>query len=75
MKTQNIMQRAEIALTYWEPDSMWARLIERDIDENDLEALQFHVDEADAQKEMQEGFSQRYDARLRLLEAIEESKV
>lgn len=48
----NIMQLAEEALSFWEPDSMWSRLIERDIDANDLEALAFHVKQANTEKDM-----------------------
>jgi hypothetical protein len=64
MSKENIMRRAEEALTYWDQGSMWSRLIERDIDENDLESLQYHVDEADAQMNMQESFNEEFMRRL-----------
>lgn len=62
--SENIMQTAEKALEYWDEDSMWARLIERDIDANDLESLQFHVDEANNQMSMQEDFARKFQDRL-----------
>jgi len=64
MKVDNVMQQAEEALDYWESGSMWARLIERDINDNDMEALQFHVDEANAQKNLQESFTHDFIDRL-----------
>lgn len=67
----NVMQQAEEALEYWNSSTMWGRLIERDINDNDLEALRFHVDEANAQMEMCQSFDIRYDARYRLLDALQ----
>lgn len=49
---KNILQRAEAALEYWGEEHMWGRLIVRDIDANDLEALEFHLKEACAEQEM-----------------------
>lgn len=49
---QNVLQQAEVALDFWEEDSMWYRLIERDIMGNDLESLAFHVREANAQMDI-----------------------
>ena len=42
----NVMQEAEQALEYWGEHSFWGRLILRDLDANDLDALAFHVKEA-----------------------------
>jgi hypothetical protein len=50
--TENIMQRAEKALDYWDAGTMWARLIERDLDANDIEALEFHLKEAESEMEV-----------------------
>lgn len=48
----NIMQRAETALAFWDDESMWTRLIQRDIDANDMEALSFHLGQADSDMEL-----------------------
>lgn len=72
----NVIEQAEIALEYWGSTAMWGRLIERDINDNDLEALEFHVNEANAQMSMCQEFNQHYDARYRLLDALQaEAKV
>lgn len=48
----NIMERAETALEFWDDESMWTRLIQRDLDTNDMEALAFHLDNADSDMEI-----------------------
>ena len=60
----NVMIQAEQALEYWDSETLWGRLIERDLENNDLEALQFHVNEANSQKQMQESFDSEFMRRL-----------
>lgn len=64
MSETNVMQRAEKSLSFWDQGSMWARLIERDLNDNDLEALEFHLSEAEsAQTEFEnlEEYSKKFD--------------
>lgn len=64
MGKKNIMERAEGALEYWDEDSMWARLIERDLKFEDYEALEYHLNEADSQKHIQDSFNVDFMERL-----------
>ena len=45
-------QARELA-EYW-VGTMWARLIEQDIDNNDLEALKYHIAQSKAEMSLQE---------------------
>lgn len=50
---ESLMEHAADMLDYWS-GTMHARIIQRDIDANDLEALAYHVDVAHAEMRMQE---------------------
>lgn len=73
-QSTTLMEQAAIALEYWGSNTMWRRLIERDINDDDLEALQFHVDEANAQMNMCTNYDHIFDARYQLMDAIMEAK-
>lgn len=45
-ENQNIMEEAQHALEYWEGEGI-GKVIEADIDRNDLEALYGHLKESD----------------------------
>lgn len=49
----NIMEAAEEMLEYWD-GTMWARVIERDLQTDDLEALHYHVSQAEKERSIQE---------------------
>lgn len=49
----NLLERAADLIDYWE-GTVHARVLERDIDANDLEALKYHVSQAEAEMQMQE---------------------
>lgn len=53
MTNDRLYERAENCMAYFE-NELPARLIERDLDTFDLEALAFHVKEAEAMMAMQE---------------------
>ena len=53
IQNDNLFERAEEQLEYW-TNTMWARVIEADIDRNDLEALSYHVNEAEREMAIQE---------------------
>jgi hypothetical protein len=48
-------QVAEL-VSYWE-GTLWARMLERDLDTNDMEALHFHAQQAYAEMRLQEDLS------------------
>jgi hypothetical protein len=48
-----LLERASEAVDYW-TGTMWARLIEQDLKNNDLEALAYHVREAEKEEAIQE---------------------
>lgn len=54
MQTMNsdILKRAEESLGFWDEESLWARLIERDISAEDMEALEFHLKESENEMQM-----------------------
>lgn len=49
----NLFERAQELLEYWD-GTMWARVIERDINENDLEALYYHCAQAEKERSIQD---------------------
>lgn len=51
-----LMERVEELMDYWD-NTMWSRILRRDLDSNDLESLHYHVSEAYAQMAMQEDFA------------------
>lgn len=66
-KVLQLGERAEKALNFWGADSMWYRLIKRDMDANDAEALEFHLKEAESEQAFIEDakeFSRRWEAYL-----------
>lgn len=48
-----LLARAHEQMEYW-TGTMWERMIQRDIDESDLESLNYHVTHAEAEMSMQE---------------------
>lgn len=48
-----LMERANEQLEYW-TGTLWERLIQRDIDTQDLEALAYHVTQAEREQAIQE---------------------
>jgi hypothetical protein len=48
-------QVAEL-VSYWE-GTLWARMLERDLDTNDMEALHFHAQQAYAEMQLQESYN------------------
>ena len=48
-----LLERAAAQIDYWE-GTMHARIIQRDIEANDLEALRYHVQDAEAHQAIQE---------------------
>ena len=56
----NLMERAAEAMDEWQ-GTMWARVIERDLEVNDLEALKYHLAQAEAEQAIQES-NEEYDA-------------
>lgn len=50
-----LLERAATQIDYWQ-GTMHARVIERDIETNDLEALRYHVDQAEREMYAQETF-------------------
>lgn len=48
-----LLERAREAQEYW-TGTMWERIIQRDIDTNDLEALRYHLTESDREIAIQE---------------------
>lgn len=50
---ETLLSRAWEMIEYW-TGTMHARVIERDLQENDLEALRYHVDQAEREMSIQE---------------------
>lgn len=48
-----LIERAREQQSYWE-STVWDRIIQRDLDANDLEALRYHVAQAEKEMAMQE---------------------
>lgn len=49
----DLMERAQEQLEYW-TGTMWERLIQRDLTQNDLESLRYHLRQAEAEQSLQE---------------------
>lgn len=60
---EQLESRAWEMMEYW-VNTLWARLIQRDIDTNDLEALKYHVDQAEREANMQETYVPLEDPRV-----------
>lgn len=50
-----LMDKTQELLDYW-TGTLWERIIQRDLDANDMEALQYHVDKAWAEMVLQEEY-------------------
>lgn len=50
---QALIERANEAMEYW-TGTMWERVIERDLATHDLEALRYHLNEAEKEMSIQE---------------------
>lgn len=56
MISKRLKQRAEISIEYW-TGTMHARILERDIEANDEEALKFHLVIAEHEMQLQEDYN------------------
>lgn len=56
MISKRLKQRAEISIEYW-TGTMHARILERDIEANDEEALKYHLVIAEHEMQLQEDYN------------------
>lgn len=61
---KHFLERANVALEYWDEDNLWRRLILRDLKDEDEEALEFHLNESESERSTQEAYSRDFETRL-----------